>query len=89
MRTFAPPPRRVAAFFPEDCAETALLAWLIGLPDGVDPARAARFALAAMQPTAEDGPRESRLRVLLAKVGETPAAALPRPARRRGAGRIC
>jgi hypothetical protein len=82
-------PRRFAAGRPLDGAEAALLSWLIGLPDGVDPARAARFALAAMRPADEDCPRQSRLRALLAEVGGTPAAALPRPVRRRSARRFC
>ena len=82
-------PRRAAAAFRPECAEAELLAWLIGLPDGVDPARAALSALAAMRAVDEDCPRQSRLRVLLAEVSQYPAVALAKVGRRRSAARTC
>ncbi len=69
-----------------DGAEGALLAWLIGLPDGVDPTRAALIALAAMPPSEGDEPPHGRLRALLARVSQFPAELLAPLRRRRRAG---
>jgi hypothetical protein len=66
--------------------EDALIAWLLGLPDGVDPARAAAVALGAA-PGRErewETPAGSRLRALLQEIAETPAGALSTPSGRRG-----
>ena len=81
--------RRGAISCQLDCPEGALLAWLIGLPDGVDPARAAPTALATAPPSEWDGPRQNRWRALLAEVSRSPADTLPMPPRRRRAGLRC
>lgn len=86
MRSLIDERRRSAAIPPPlDCPEGALLAWLIGLPDGVDPARAALAALATAPLSEWDGPRQRRLRALLVEVSRNPGDRLPMPTRRRRA----
>lgn len=77
--------RGEAAARPLDGPEGALIAWLLGLPDGVDAASAARSVLAALPAPQGESAGASRLRALLTQVGDCPAEALPAPARRRRA----
>jgi hypothetical protein len=71
---------------PRGTAEDALLAWLVTLPDGVDPARAAS-ELGTVAPFATpdeaEGGETGRLRALLAEIARHPAGRLPPATRRR------
>lgn len=67
---------------PRGVAEDALLGWLIALPDGVDPADAAR-ELSDHRMFRGTGPEGGRLRALLREVAAHPAHSL---SRRRGRG---
>lgn len=55
--------------------EDLLLDWLIGLPDGLDPAEAARRLITA---DGAETPRNDRLLVLLAEVAQWPLRRLAR-----------
>lgn len=79
MAEIEDPPARSGALGPEG----ALIAWLVGLPDGLDPARAAQIALAAAPGRGAESPQCRRFRALLAEVGRTPLGTLTAPARRR------
>ncbi|MBV8567781.1 MAG: hypothetical protein JO273_20225 [Methylobacteriaceae bacterium] len=79
-RALARPRQRLKRASPEDM----LLAWLIALPDGADPAQAARDALAQFG-TPKCGTRQIvRLRELLVEVSRHRPLAFVRPSRRAG-----
>jgi hypothetical protein len=67
---------------PEGLAEEALIGWLIALPDGVDPADAAR-ALFHLPADRCHSAEAERLSGLLEQVARFPAASLSRRRRRR------
>jgi hypothetical protein len=80
MRLFSDSDRRANAHtqpFQYGSPEEALVAWLIMLPDGVDPARAARAELEALART--DDPGLARIRELLAEVGRFSLDEFERP----------
>jgi hypothetical protein len=87
MTIFKVPESRTAApAFPSgESAEQSLLAWLIALPESVDPASAAKALLAATSPSSAATPLWPRSLELLAEVAQWSAqkraALLPR---RRG-----
>ncbi len=66
-----------------ESAEGALIAWLVGLPHGADPARAALAALAAMPAVETETAWGAHLRALLAEVAQTRVESLPPHRRRR------
>jgi len=59
--------------------EELLLAWLIALPEGVDPARAARIALDGMATSKIESRVQARLRDLLLEVACHQAIHCPAP----------
>jgi hypothetical protein len=66
-------------------AEDAVLAWLVRLPDGLDPAEAAAALLDAYAPTAPDDPLTRRILARIAEVRDFPCDRLARlPRTRRG-----
>jgi hypothetical protein len=50
------------------CAEDVLLAWLLWLPQGVDPGEAALVEIERMPPPERDGPAQRQIRNLLLEV---------------------
>lgn len=66
-------------------AEDAIIAWLVRLPDGVDPAHAAAAVLRAYGPRAPDDPLTRRILARMAEIRDYPQDRLARlPRTRRG-----
>ncbi|MEC9265946.1 MAG: hypothetical protein VX464_07805 [Pseudomonadota bacterium] len=68
---------------PRGAAEGAILSWLLALPDGTDPARAAQI-LREMSPFSDaSGGEAGKASELLRQIAQFPAERLARPRRRR------
>jgi hypothetical protein len=64
------------------CAEDVLLAWLLWLPQGVDPGEAALVEIERMPPPERDGPALRQIRNLLLEVSGAAQRNLEMPRKR-------